>query len=950
MKKILTLVTALLLFFSAKAQLLPPNQPEQDACNALVLCGNTFTSSFSYQGQGLVNDLTNCMCDSLGISAAELNSVWLRLNVNTGGTIVFTLTPISPQDDYDFAVINITGKSCSNFSPSDVVRCNFNNNNPGSNVNGVIGLSNTGTTIKAGAGAFGNSFQQAINATSGDVYLIMINNFGNYQTGGTSQGFTIDFTGSTATFNGTNPLMSSITTSCNSAQQIMLVMNQNILCNTIEPGGTDFGVVGGIISGASGVNCSGSNGYTDKIIINFSAPLPAGSYNLNAQVGTDGNSLLNTCNLPLIVPASLPFVVAPYTAPEYVAVIPPSCSEIKIALNKKVRCDSIARNGSDFSLSGPQNVNIISAYGTACDTTNFTDTVVLVLQTPLSYDGTYTITAKKGTDGNTLLDSCGLKQAVGNHISFSIQSYDGQLIAPSDTVLCRGQYIQLVANNNASLPLQAVNCGTDFSSCSGNNKIAFVGGKDSLSDANTPFFGSASDQRVQYLFTGNELKEMGLKPGLISQLQWKILQKNSTQPFANLSIKMGCSGLSGLGSNFIPALTTVFTSNTFNTIIGWNSFILNTPYNWNGISNLIIEVCYDNISGSGNDFVAHSITPFISVLRSTSTSVSGCAISSGAVTFFRNLRPKIRFNICEPPTKAAVFSWSPSLMLSDSSTQSPTAFVNQNTTYHVSVRDKDGCLHRDSVIVTLSERHPTLEPKDSTICWGKKITLTATGGLYYSWFTTDTASISCLDCDMPIVKPNSATAYHVIISDQYHCADTLTTNVRIHPLPIVVVEPRDTTVKYGSIIKLTATGAHYYTWWPAGGLDDARLAGIQATITHPITLNVLGMDDYGCTNLDSVHISVDYNAPVVIPSAFSPNGDGRNDLFHVGGLTFQRIVEFRVFNRWGQEVFNTTIPSEGWDGTFHGEPQETGVYQYLIRIGYPNGRVDLYKGDVTLVR
>src|SRR5690606_25077720 len=131
------------LFFTAalfatqfcQAQLLDPNQPEQQACNAIVLCGDSFTSPFSYQGEGLTNELPSTPC-----GGGENESMWIRLNVTTGGSIVFTLSPLSVNDDYDFAVVDITTTGCENLSSANVVACNFNNNNPGSNVNGVIGI------------------------------------------------------------------------------------------------------------------------------------------------------------------------------------------------------------------------------------------------------------------------------------------------------------------------------------------------------------------------------------------------------------------------------------------------------------------------------------------------------------------------------------------------------------------------------------------------------------------------------------------------------------------------------------------------------------------------------------------------------------------------------------------------------------------------------------------
>ena len=116
---------------------LPPNQPEQDACNALQLCGGTFYTPYSYIGTGRHLDIDQSPCYN-GTGGGEQNSVWLKLNVSQAGTIVFKITPVSRFDDYDFAVMDVTGKNCSSLSPSNVIRCNYNNNLPGSNVNGII--------------------------------------------------------------------------------------------------------------------------------------------------------------------------------------------------------------------------------------------------------------------------------------------------------------------------------------------------------------------------------------------------------------------------------------------------------------------------------------------------------------------------------------------------------------------------------------------------------------------------------------------------------------------------------------------------------------------------------------------------------------------------------------------------------------------------------------------
>lgn len=87
-----------------------------------------------------------------------------------------------------------------------------------------------------------------------------------------------------------------------------------------------------------------------------------------------------------------------------------------------------------------------------------------------------------------------------------------------------------------------------------------------------------------------------------------------------------------------------------------------------------------------------------------------------------------------------------------------------------------------------------------------------------------------------------------------------------------------------------------------------------------------------------------------VPNAFSPNGDGLNDVFRVTARKLIQVQEFRIYNRWGQEVFFTKDISTGWNGTYKGVKQDPGVYYYMMRVAYPTGRTDFLKGDFTLVR
>jgi gliding motility-associated-like protein len=87
----------------------------------------------------------------------------------------------------------------------------------------------------------------------------------------------------------------------------------------------------------------------------------------------------------------------------------------------------------------------------------------------------------------------------------------------------------------------------------------------------------------------------------------------------------------------------------------------------------------------------------------------------------------------------------------------------------------------------------------------------------------------------------------------------------------------------------------------------------------------------------------------VVPTAFSPNGDGQNDVLFVRGYNFIEF-ELMIFNRWGELVFTTRDAARGWDGTFQGEPQPVDAYQYLLRGKCIDGQITTSKGTITLLR
>ncbi|NCX94841.1 MAG: hypothetical protein EBX41_00275 [Chitinophagia bacterium] len=189
------------------------------------------------------------------------------------------------------------------------------------------------------------------------------------------------------------------------------------------------------------------------------------------------------------------------------------------------------------------------------------------------------------------------------------------------------------------------------------------------------------------------------------------------------------------------------------------------------------------------------------------------------------------------------------------------------------------------------------------------------------------------------------------------CNDDSTTQViTITPMPsypVVLTSVSGTQIiNYGGSVQLNATGAALYYWTPNDGtLNNAHINNpIASPLADSTIYTVYGYDADGCLDSAYVKVLVIHSDNPIVPSAFSPNGDGLNDIFRIGNLRYGRLLEFRVYNRWGEEVFSTSDKNQGWDGTYKNEPQDIGVYDYFLVIEQSDGKSIRIKGNVTLVR
>ncbi|MES2701017.1 MAG: choice-of-anchor L domain-containing protein [Bacteroidota bacterium] len=198
--------------------------------------------------------------------------------------------------------------------------------------------------------------------------------------------------------------------------------------------------------------------------------------------------------------------------------------------------------------------------------------------------------------------------------------------------------------------------------------------------------------------------------------------------------------------------------------------------------------------------------------------------------------------------------------------------------------------------------------------------------------------------------------YYVTIQSQLGCTETDSIIIRTAPLVNIIATPPKSFIKLGEEVQIEAINLGVdplmYTWTPNdGSLTDDDINNPIARPQETTVYSVRAMNEWGCIDTATLIINVDESMAECIPSAFTPNGDGLNDVFRLLCNKYQKLVDFKVYNRWGEVIYtNSTDPKKGWDGTFNGVPQDMGVYHYVLIVGRP-GQLDvMYKGDVTLIR
>ena len=364
------------------------------------------------------------------------------------------------------------------------------------------------------------------------------------------------------------------------------------------------------------------------------------------------------------------------------------------------------------------------------------------------------------------------------------------------------------------------------------------------------------------------------------------------------------------------------TSNTFNVIAGNYTVTVKDANNCSSTSNATVTLTNNLTFSKGND----------------TTICEGGSAQLSAIS------------------NAASFAWTPATALSSVSIANPVANPTTTTQYTVTAT-LGSCSTNGIITVTVNAAPIPNAGPDADICLGQDAQLNASGGAVYQWSPATYLS-SSTSSSPTVIKPQQTTQYSLQVVDANGCNSLISdiVLVKITPSIKVTVNPKDSIVAEGDVIQLNAISiGTNYNWTNPLTLSNQNIANPVATmpagsIGNIYTYVVTASTSAGCVGTATVTLRVYKGPDIYTPTAFTPNGDGKNDKFFPFPVGIKSLNYFRVYNRWGRLLFATTTLFDGWDGLYKAINQPPDVYVWVAQAVAGNGQVITKKGIVTLIR
>lgn len=279
------------------------------------------------------------------------------------------------------------------------------------------------------------------------------------------------------------------------------------------------------------------------------------------------------------------------------------------------------------------------------------------------------------------------------------------------------------------------------------------------------------------------------------------------------------------------------------------------------------------------------------------------------------------------PDESTTYLWQDGSILSN-------FFVTNEDSLWVTVNYAFDCSYTDTILINRSPSPDIDLGDDRLICEGDSILLiNSANNLTYLWNNGSTDSIF-IATESGLVS--------LTVTAQNGCFNSDSIEIITKPTPLVFLG-NDTTLIWDETINLDAGNyGSTYIWSTGDSIQIVTVAGSEQIVWVYVSNN-------GCVGNDTIILSEFPRCIITVPNAFSPNGDGQNDILFVRGSGFIDF-ELLIFNRIGEMVFKTNNESNGWDGTFKGKPQEVDAYMYILKGRCSDGQDIFNKGNITLLR
>ncbi|HUC79260.1 MAG TPA: PKD domain-containing protein, partial [Flavisolibacter sp.] len=304
-------------------------------------------------------------------------------------------------------------------------------------------------------------------------------------------------------------------------------------------------------------------------------------------------------------------------------------------------------------------------------------------------------------------------------------------------------------------------------------------------------------------------------------------------------------------------------------------------------------------------------------------------------------------------TNGLTYEWSNTATVSDPDALNTTARpIDNPTIYTITARIGPRCFATDNVVVSLVPYATVNAGFDTTICFNTTAQLNgATDGSLIGWLPrvglSDPVSLN------PVVNLRQTASYILSAANSLGCVSRDTVVITVNR-EVVAFAGRDTSVVAGQTLQFNASGGQTYSWSPATALSATNIADPRGTYNgsfDSIRYHLEVADSLGCTDDATMLVKIFRTNPrVFVPTAFTPNGDGRNEIVAPIAVGLSKLDYFRIYNRWGQLVFQTTVNGKGWDGKIGGKEQSTSTYVWIVKGTDYTGKTVFEKGTVTLIR